>query len=58
LLLVIGELQDIIGAIGASALNDRQPERAASIQDLVSRGMALCLQATSHDPPLTGKWPR
>jgi hypothetical protein len=58
LLLVIGELQDIIGAIGGSAMNDRQRERAESISLLVSRGMTLCIQATRFDPPLTGKWPR
>lgn len=57
LLLVIGELQDIIGSLGATYLNDRGPERAEPIQDLVKRGMDLCVQARSYDPPLTGCWP-
>ena len=56
LLLVVGELQDIIGEIGAVYANDRSAERAKPIQDLVRRGMDLCIRATAHDPPLSGKW--
>lgn len=58
LLYVIGELQDIIGAIGGAAMNDRAKERAQTIQDLVKRGMDLAILARSYDPPLFGQWPR
>ena len=57
LLLVIGELQDIIGKLGSTYQNDRSRERAEPIQDLVKRGMDLCIIARSYDPPLTGSWP-
>lgn len=58
LLLVIGELQDLIGHIGSSYNNDRGPERAQLVQDAVARGMSLCILARSFDPPLSGHWPR
>lgn len=58
LLLVIGELQDIIGGMVGSYLNDRGAERSQPIQDLGERGMRLCIDARSFDPPLRGKWPR
>jgi len=57
LLLVIGDLQDILGALGATYGNDRSYGRAEPIQDLVKRGMDLCIQARSYDPPLEGSWP-
>jgi hypothetical protein len=58
LLLVIGELQDLIGHIGACYGNDRGPDRAQLVQDNVERGMRLCILARSFDPPLSGRWPR
>lgn len=60
LLLVIGELQDLIGHIGGVAMNDAPSvrERAKPIQDAVAKGMDLCIKARSFDPPLTGTWPR
>jgi hypothetical protein len=58
LLLVIGELQDIIGHIGSSYDNDRGPDRAQLVRDGVERGLKLCFLARSYDPPLSGSWPR
>lgn len=58
LLLVIGELQNIIGAMGASYGNDRAIDRAGPLKELEKRGMDLCVKARSFDPPITGKWPR
>lgn len=58
LLLVIGELQDVIGDIGSSYGNDRGPDRAQLVQDGVERGMRLYILARSYDPPLSGKWPK
>lgn len=58
LLLVIGELQGIIGEISGAYLNDRGPDRAQLVMDAVSRGERLCIQARSFDPPITGRWPR
>lgn len=58
LLLVIGELQNIIGAMGAAYGNDRAVDRAELIQALERRGMDLCVIARSFDPPISGTWPR
>lgn len=58
LLLVIGELLDIIGGLVGTYLDDRAVERSQPIQDLGARGMKLCIDARSFDPPLRGKWPR
>lgn len=58
LLLVVGQLQDIIGRIGASAMDDKQRERAATVQAAVEEGMELCILARGFDPPLSGTWPR
>jgi hypothetical protein len=58
LLLVIGELQNIIGALGSAYGNDRAVDRAQPIQDLTNRGMRLAILARSFDPPLEGDWPR
>jgi hypothetical protein len=58
LLLVIGELQDIIGAMGSTYANDRAVDRAEPIQVLEKRGMELCVLARSFDPPISGAWPR
>lgn len=57
LLIVIGELQDIIGAIGGVALDDKSKDRAKPIQDLVARGMDLAVAARSFDPIIDGTWP-
>lgn len=51
LLIVVGRLENIIGAIGA-AFNDRNPNRSAQVDQLVRRGLALCHDARGHDPPL------
>lgn len=53
LLLVIGELQNVIGKISEGA-NDRNPSRAEDIADTVARGMRLCIEARSFDPPISG----
>jgi hypothetical protein len=57
LLRVIGELQDIIGALGAAYANDRATCRASQIQELEKRGFDLAVQARSFDPPTKGRWP-
>jgi hypothetical protein len=56
LLLVIGELQEIIGNIGSAYGNDRAADRAGPMQRLVAEGMRLCIAARSADPPLEGRW--
>lgn len=58
LLLVIGELQTIIGAMHGAYRNDRARDTADQIHDLAERGMALAVKATSFDPPQEGRWPR
>lgn len=58
LLLVISELQDIIGALGAVYANDRAVERTGTIQELEKRGFDLCVRTRSFDEPTTGRWPR
>lgn len=58
LLLVIGQLQGIIGRIGSTYADDRSRERSTPIQEAVTEGMDLCVRARSYDPPLTGTWPR
>lgn len=52
LLIVVGRLQSIIGAMGAAALDDRHPERAQAVSDLLAEGMELAVAARSYDPPL------
>lgn len=53
LLLVVGELQTIIGQISESA-GDRNPNRAADIETYVKKGFQLALDARNFDPPTEG----
>jgi hypothetical protein len=51
LLIVIEQLQDIIGrARGAN--HDRNPNRFAEVDGLLSAAFDYCLKARNHDPPV------
>lgn len=56
LLLVVGELQDLIGALGSAYQDDRNPERSDAVQRRVAHGLNLCVAALCADPPQTGRW--
>ncbi len=51
LLLVIGDLQGLVGDLAAAA-NDRNPNRARDIAELSARAHSLCVEARSFDPPV------
>lgn len=53
LLLVIGELQGLIGEIQAVD-NDRNQRREDDKQPLFARAHELCVDARSFDPPIDG----
>lgn len=53
LLLVIGELQNLLGRIQA-ADNDRNPNRQDDKGPLFEKALELCIDARSFDPPIEG----
>ena len=57
LLRVIGQMQDLVGQAKAIYLNDRG-ERAERIIPVLEQAHDLAIQATSYDPPVSGKWPK
>jgi hypothetical protein len=61
LLLVIGELQGLIGALAATYGNDRAIDRATGMETLAEKAHQLCIAARSFDPPIAGTsrrgWP-
>lgn len=54
LLLVIGELQNIVGQMYSTYANDRAVDRAGPLKELSDRGHQLCSDARSFDPPIEG----
>jgi hypothetical protein len=63
LLLVIGQLQDMLAALGTAYTNDASSGTAVlqgstvSVRDLHQRGFDLCVKALGFDPPTEGTWP-
>ncbi len=54
LLIVIGRLQNAIGDLSTAYENDRAPDRAGKIQQLVAQAHRLCIEVRSFDPPIEG----
>lgn len=57
LLIVIGRLQDIVGAIKAVD-HDRNQNRADDKEPLFKKAFDLCVEARSYEPPIkdSGPW--
>jgi hypothetical protein len=52
LLIVIGELQSLVGTARAFHENDRDPNGYVNGQDALTRAFELCLDATSEYEPI------
>lgn len=57
LLVVIGRLQNLFGEL-AMVAGDRNPDRAHDIDRVQRAGLALCIEASAQDAPVTlsGPW--
>lgn len=54
LLSAIDSLQGLVGMARSTAANDRNPHRAAQVDDYLKRAHDLCVEARSMDPPDAG----
>lgn len=55
LVVVIQQLQHLIGMAKGAALNDRDPDRMGSIQKPLTEGFDLCVDALTFEPPYIPK---
>jgi hypothetical protein len=58
LLVIIGRLQNITSS-ARSAMNDRNPHRAAEVEGYLGEALELCIKARGYDPPIEknlGPW--
>lgn len=55
LLIVVGQLQDLIGQAEAEHANDRSPDGFERGQEALRLAHDLCVRARSFDPPVSGK---
>lgn len=51
LLAALDSLQGLVGMARSAAGNDRNPNRAAQVDDYLKRAHDLCVEARSMDPP-------
>lgn len=54
LLLVIGELQNLVGKMSSAYGNDRAECRASQVNRAAEKALTLCIDARSFDPPIQG----
>lgn len=53
LLAYLSEIQNAIGDAGCCSLDDRNPDRAKILANALKRAHQLCIDAQSHDRPVS-----